>query len=238
MTAFTRELRELRVGLSSGLSEDDFVSRVLAECASGPERASDPAPTPTRHWRYGVPLAAAACVGLAVAAWPGTQPPETPAELGMVAARGSGNAGLSATVQAFVGHAAPGAPPPLLEGAELGPGDGILVRYSNPTARDVYLMVFALDERGSVHWLHPAYLDEATNPLSLRLAAGTTERVLPEVAEPEAPAPGALRVYALLSATPLDVKRVEARLADRTRAVAELFSEAEVEEWRCTWQAR
>jgi hypothetical protein len=158
--------------------------------------------------------------------------------VGTVAARGNGNAGLSATVQAFVAHAGPGAPLPLLEGAELRPGDGILVRYSNPTARDVYLMVFALDERGSVHWLHPAYLDEATNPLSLRLAAGTTERVLPEVAEPEAPARGALRVYALLSATPLDVKRVEARLADGARPVTELFSETEVEEWRCSWQAR
>jgi hypothetical protein len=155
-----------------------------------------------------------------------------------VAARGNGDAGLSATVQAFVGHAAPGAPPPLLEGAELRPGDGILVRYSNPTSRDVYLAVFALDQRGSVHWIHPAYLDAATNPLSLRLAPGTTERVLPEIAEPDSPAPGALRVYALLSATPLDVKRVEARLGDKTRSVAELFSEAEVEEWRCSWKAR
>ena len=35
-----------------------------------------------------------------------------------------------------------------------------------------------------------------------------------------------------------DVKRVEARLGDTTRSVAELFSEAEVEEWRCSWQAR
>jgi hypothetical protein len=236
MTAFARELRELRVGLSSRLSEDDFVSRVLAECANEPQPA--PAPAPTGAWRYGVALAAAACVGLAVAAWPGTRPPESPPGLGTVAARGNGSAGLSATVQAFVGRAARGAPPPLLEGAQLRPGDGILVRYSNPTARDVYLMVFALDERGSVHWLHPAYLDAATNPFSLRLAAGTTERVLPEVAEPEAPAAGALRVYALLSAAPLDVKHVETRLADGTGPVAELFSEAEVEEWRCSWQAR
>lgn len=238
MSAFARELRELRVGLSPRLSEDDFVRRVLAECANEPERALGLAPAPTGRWRYGVALFAAACVGLAVAAWPATQPPESARGPGLVAARGNGNAGLSATVQAFVGHAAPGAPPPLLEGAELRPGDGILVRYSNPTAHDVYLAVFALDQRGSVHWIHPAYLDAATNPLSLRLAAGTTERVLPEIAEPEGAAPGALRVYALLSATPLDVKRVEARLGDKTHSVAELFPEAEVEEWRCSWQAR
>jgi hypothetical protein len=238
MTAFARELRELRVGLSSRMSEDEFVSRVLTECANEPDRVVEPAQALTRTWPYGVALAAAACVGLAIAAWPVARPPEAAPGEGQVAARGNGNTGLSATVQAFVGHAAPGAPPPLLEGAELRPGDGILVRYSNPTAHDVYLAVFAVDQRGSVHWIHPAYLDAATNPLSLRLAAGTTERVLPEIAEPEGAAPGALRVYALLSATPLDVKRVEARLGDKTRSVAELFSEAEVEEWRCSWQAR
>jgi hypothetical protein len=68
VTAFARELRELRVGLGPRLSEDDFVRRVLAECASEPERVLDLAPAATGRWRYGVALAAAACVGLAVAA--------------------------------------------------------------------------------------------------------------------------------------------------------------------------
>jgi hypothetical protein len=124
-----------------------------------------------------------------------------------------------------------------LEGAVLHPGDGILVRYSNPLARDVYLMVFALDEQGAVHWLHPAYVSDATNPTSLKLAREVTERVLPEVAEPENPAPGALRVYALLSRAPLDVKSVEGKLQAGAAPVAELFPDAEVEEWRCTWRA-
>jgi len=65
-----------------------------------------------------------------------------------------------------------------------------------------------------------------------------TERVLSEVAEPENPAPGALRVYALLSRAPLAVKSVESRLEAGAAPVAELFPEAEVEEWRCTWRAR
>jgi hypothetical protein len=131
----------------------------------------------------------------------------------------------------------PGVAPALLEGAELGPGDGILVRYSTPSDRPAFLMVFALDELGDVHWIHPAYLHESDSPTSLELERGATLRVLDEVAEPENPAPGPLRVYALLSDAPLRVKEVEAKLATSRSPVHESFPEVEVEEWRCTWRA-
>jgi hypothetical protein len=99
-------------------------------------------------------------------------------------------------------------------------------------------MVFALDQRGDVHWLHPAYLNENENPSSLELAPHTDWRALDEVAEPESPAPGPLRVYALLTPAPLNVKDVEARLARKAQPVSALFPGLEVEEWRCTWHAR
>jgi len=89
-----------------------------------------------------------------------------------------------------------------------------------------------------VHWIHPAYLDEKSNPSSLKLEPSVTDRVLSEVAEPENPAVGKLQVYALLSPLPLDVKSVERKVVIGIQPVAELFPQAEVEEWQCTWVAR
>jgi len=240
MTRFADELRELRVSPSTALSDDDFVASVMAACTTEADapHAAKPGAVRAAIFGLGAALALAAALALRLGAWPSPTPTEgRAAGSGSFAARGA-EGGLAATVQAFVGHAAPGKAPPLLEGATLRPGDGILVRYSNPLARDVYLMVFALDEQRAVHWLHPAYVDENTNPTSLKLAREVTERVLPEVAEPENPAPGALRVYALLSRVPFDVKGVEHKLAFDTASVPELFPDAEVEEWRCTWHAR
>lgn len=248
MGRFAEELRRLRELPGAGPSADEFVARVMASCTTGVA----PAPEPTRPrrliWRFGSVLAVAAMFVLGVVSMrklrlTGTDSPAPSVALPAVTpsgvtARGGASDASPTTVQAFVGHAAPGAALPLLDGATLRPGDGILIRYSNPSARRVYLMVFALDEQRTVHWLHPAYLDESSNPTSLELAREVTDRVLPEVAEPENPAPGALRVYALLSATPLDVKGVESRLDAATRPIPELFPQVEVEEWRCAWLAK
>jgi hypothetical protein len=232
MSELAEELKKFRTGLEGGASDDDFVASVMAACSD--ERAGERAPSRRRIWPYASVLAAAACAVIGIGFWPRPAGRGTESE-GTIAARGALHDGLRATVQGFVGHAAPGAAPPLLEGARLRPGDGILVRYSNPAEQDAYLMVFALDERGSVHWIHPAYLNESTNPTSLKLAREVTNRVLPDVAEPEDAAPGLLRVYALLSHSALDVKSVESKLTGPSPSVADLFPEAEIVEWRCTW---
>jgi hypothetical protein len=233
MTELAEELKKLRYGLVGGATDDDFVARVMDRC-----RSEAPAPTPWRRLAraHGGALGAVAAVAAATVvllSWP-PRARDVEAPPSTVAARGDGRGGMRATVQAFVAHAGASAAPPLLDGATLRPGDGIVVRYSNPTAEQGYLMVFGLDERGTVHWLHPAYLDESSNPRSLPLVSGAEQQVLPEVAEPEDAAAGLLRVYALISRTALDVKSVERRLAEN-RDVAESFPEAEVEEWRCTW---
>lgn len=240
MSEFSEQLRQLRLGLADTPSADDFVDRVLEACAGDAPAASagvaKRAARPFRAgWLLGGVVAVAAGTLLGVGHWPSS--PADPMPSAFVA-RGASTSAISATVQAFVGHAVTGVAPPLLEGAELRAGDGIVVRYSNPAPRKVYLMVFAVDERAAVHWLHPAYLSESTNPTSLELEPGASERLLPEVAEPEAPAPGTLRVYGLLTSVPLDVKSVERRLTGRMSDVAAAFPEAEVEEWRCTWRAR
>ena len=235
MSLLAQELKRLRFGLDGGAADDDFVARVMDGCDHRPRAAAARPPSRRKVWSYGAALAAAAGVAIAVSSWPPHQPQSEAQAGGTVAARGNLDQGLRATVQAFVGHASPGSAPALLDGARLRPGDGVLVRYSNPSIEDVYLMVFALDDHGAVHWLHPAYLSESTNPTSLKLARQVTQRVLPEVAEPEDAAAGPLRVYALLSRVALDVKSVESTLTSSRKTVPELFPQAEVEEWRCTW---
>lgn len=232
MTEFAEELKELRYGLRGGVRDDDFVAQVMQRCES--VSAAPPAHRRRLARTYGGLLgaAAAAAVAIGVLSWPPARNGKARRET--VAARGDAHSASRATVQAFVGHGVAGAAPPLLDGATLRPGDGIVVRYSNPAAEQGYLMVFGLDERGTVHWLHPAYLDGSTNPRSLPLAVGAEQQVLPEVAEPEDAAAGPLRVYALISRSALDVKGVERRLAEN-RDVAVSFPEAVVEEWRCTW---
>jgi hypothetical protein len=238
MSEFAEQLRELRHPPESAMASELFVARVMAACSEEVPVAAAVTRRPARSLLTATALlAAAAAAVLALGRW--SVPPtidSRPGEDGLVA-RGVAAARHSATVQAFVGRAAPGSAARLLEGAELGAGDGILVRYSNPGTERVYLMVFALDARHEVHWLHPAYLDAASDPSSLELRQGVMGQALEEVAEPENPAPGALRVYALLSSQPLTVKAVEAALATKQRPVHELFAEAEVEEWRCTWRA-
>ena len=68
------------------------------------------------------------------------------------------------------------------------PGDGIAVSARNGHRElPVYLMVFAVDARGEVHWIVPAWSDPAETPRSVRLAPGGE---LPEPAgrTPDAPA--------------------------------------------------
>jgi hypothetical protein len=114
-------------------------------------------------------------------------------------------------------HPPPGAPlsRPLAAGERLHPGDGIAVTARNGHRElPVYLMVFAVDARGEVHWIVPAWSDPAETPRSVRLPPGGG---LPEPTgrTPEAPAPGKLRVMTLLSRAPLDVRAVETILQDR-----------------------
>jgi hypothetical protein len=234
MSQFAEALRLLKTSPAASLADDDFVARVMRACAEPPRALPQPRRRPAFVVYATTTLAVAAVIAL-LATRPSAPGNDLAARGGSVAARGAG--ARATTVQAFVGRSLPGVAPALLEGAELGPGDGILVRYSTPSDRPAFLMVFALDELGDVHWIHPAYLHESDSPTSLELERGATLRVLDEVAEPENPAPGPLRVYALLSDAPLRVKEVEAKLATSRSPVHESFPEVEVEEWRCTWRA-
>jgi hypothetical protein len=125
-----------------------------------------------------------------------------------------------------------------IEGAELHASDGITVRYWNPSDEPAFLAVFALDTAAAVHWIYPAYLRAADNPQSIRLQHSIEGKIMGEAVEPESPAPGRLRVVALLTPEPLSVHDVEARLAHDGQRLINTFPEARVHEWNCTWVER
>lgn len=76
-----------------------------------------------------------------------------------------------------------------------------------------FLMVFAVDEKGSVYWYYPGFRREGENPRSvaIRNTAGPTD--LPDEIR-HSLSPGKLRIVALFSAQPLEVSSVEAKIAE------------------------
>ena len=122
---------------------------------------------------------------------------------------------------------------PLRAGARLSAADGLAFRYDNLSREQLYLLAFALDREGEVHWFYPAYLSASSDPLGVPLAAGVRGRLLPEVTRPEGVPPGPLRVVTVVGRRRVSVKQAERRLAghDPGRPVAPLFPGAATEEW-------
>jgi hypothetical protein len=92
----------------------------------------------------------------------------------------------------------------------------LLGSYRNAdTTGAVYLLAFAVDARGAVHWLYPGYTEAGQNPASLLLAPRRDETPLPETVVLDAPAPGPARLLTVLSREPLHVSDIESLPADK-----------------------
>jgi hypothetical protein len=144
--------------------------------------------------------ATAVCLGLAFA------PRERPAHDFRAKSAGQAiDSGRWAGVQAYRVRA--GTPERL--GETLAASDGLLFSYTNlgkePLAS---LMIFALDSSGEVHWFHPAYEREGTNPASISIQKGAAQVPLAELIEDRFPS-GPLTIHALFSNEPLRVLEVE-----------------------------
>ena len=86
--------------------------------------------------------------------------------------------------------------------------DGILFAYSNPRADLNYLMVFAVDAHGGVHWYYPAYERPGKNPPAARIRTGAVGVELgEEIRHPFQPGP--LRMFALFLPRPMFVDEIE-----------------------------
>jgi hypothetical protein len=131
-----------------------------------------------------------------------------------------------------------------IDSQPLSPGDAFAVRFVNPGQAKYYLAAFALDAAGAVHWIYPEYADGTTDPRSILLPAAQQETLLPQLVEPDGPAPGPLRVVALLTSEPVSVKQVETALREVpsglpvARALSSTFPRPLIREWRSSWDAR
>jgi hypothetical protein len=82
--------------------------------------------------------------------------------------------------------------------------------YLNVRGAHRHLMVFGLDAGGEVRWYYPAYEQRGTDPQSIAIRPGRHQ--LPDEVKHPLPA-GPLMIYALFSATPLRVSRIEKMVA-------------------------
>ena len=164
------------------------------------------APRPVRAWASGLMLVAtAACAALLVL--PRLQSEE--AGDGFTARGGTPPAvALPAPLQVY--RALPdgrGAEPVT---SSVRADDALAFAYRNPLGLP-HLMVFGVDEAGSVYWYHPAWTDAAKDPQAVPARPGGGPHELPEAVRH--PLTGrTLTVYALLARAPMTVTQVEALL--------------------------
>jgi hypothetical protein len=97
----------------------------------------------------------------------------------------------------------------LANGAGVRQGDAYALKYRNLLGEPAYLLAFAVDAAGTVHWITPPYLDPKDNPASVALASSAAEAPASSAMQLDGPAPGPMRFVAILTKAPLHVLDVE-----------------------------
>jgi hypothetical protein len=95
--------------------------------------------------------------------------------------------------------------------------EGILFGYSNPGPDLSYLMVFAVDVEGGVHWYYPAYQEPGRNPAASEIRTHALGVELGEEIRHALPI-GPLRMFALFLPRPLRVEEVEGLVSEAWRS--------------------
>jgi putative zinc finger protein len=83
---------------------------------------------------------------------------------------------------------------------------------------DSYLLLFAVDARGDIHWLYPAFTDAHSDPEAVRLPFSAGETAMPDSVALEHPALGTLRVFSVLSPRAAHVSAIESLPRDQLHA--------------------
>jgi hypothetical protein len=125
-----------------------------------------------------------------------------------------------------------GQPRRLGPGDELPRGVPVVASYSNIDPGAAYLLAYAIDGRGEVHWLYPAFTSPGGDPEALRLDGAVVQRALPDSAVFEDVPAGALRFVTVVTRQPHRLSEIEAaRPEDRTpEAVRRRWPDARVDE--------
>jgi hypothetical protein len=204
LRALTRSIGEM----DEELAEIDLVPDLHRAIAAEPE--------PARRWRLFPALAAVsvACL-LAVAGtlvWMATR--DTPRPSDAYRVKSAAPAGIQtnrwAGMHVYLLTAEGGTRP--LE-KKLPGNASLLFGYTNlgenPFSR---LMIFAVDQKGSLFWFHPAYLKEGSDPVSIQIRPDQAGIELPEAVQHDFE-PGPLVLYALFTRRPLRVSTIEDQIS-------------------------
>lgn len=125
-----------------------------------------------------------------------------------------------------------GQPRRLAPGDRLPSGVPVVASYSNVDPAPAWLLAFALDARGEVHWLYPGWIDATQDPAAVRLEGSVVQRALAESVVLEEVPDGPLRLVTVVTRAPRRVSEIEAALpADRTpEALRRRWPDARVDE--------
>jgi hypothetical protein len=204
--ALTRLVADLRAPIAwpGGPPGPREVARVIA-------RLDAPVAPPHRAWPR-LALAGAAIAGAVAiaAAWPergGEFTPRggaAPLTAGHVTAEAIDRE-VGTTLFALGVHAEP-----LAAGARVSPATAFVLGYRNLSrAVPLFVLAFAVDASGEIHWLYPGFTAAGDDPAALPLATSEATRLLPDSVVLDGVAPGPLRVIVVVGAERLRVSAIE-----------------------------
>lgn len=112
-------------------------------------------------------------------------------------------------------------PRKLEAGSVLSPATPMVASYHNVDTAAAYLLVFALDMRGEIHWAYPGFEDAKSDPAAVRLEPLQMNKVLPDSVMLDELSAGPLELVTFISRESIHVSRIES-LPVPERSVARL----------------
>jgi anti-sigma factor RsiW len=211
--------RRLITDLAAPIADanDDRVAQLMRRLATAPAR---PAPS-GRTWWLGGGVALAACAALAVVV--ATRAPDTDAVIDARARGADHRDDRAATAIArHVGVAAYTSPARvrLHDGDRVAADTAYVISYRNlDRAAPLYLLAFAVDAGGAVHWLYPGFVDPAADPPAIALPVADTDAWFADSVAFDDVAPGPLRIVTIVLASRPRLSAIEQLSPDqRSRA--------------------
>jgi len=121
----------------------------------------------------------------------------------------------------------PSGPEALGANETIRPNSELAFAYANPAGRD-YLMIFAVDGAGDVHWYYPAWEDAAENPVAVAAHKSATPVRLRDAIQHDLDGQS-ITLFGLFADEPLTVRTVEQKLfaARKRETTANALNNAE-----------
>jgi hypothetical protein len=178
-------------------------------------------------WAGGVSLAAALLIWVAT-----SQKPPLTTEGELMARGGTETPSLSRDIALSL-YAQQQTLRALSPGSRVRPDVALTAGVGNLAAQTAYLLLFAVDARGQVHWIAPEYTQAGSDPPALSITPASPERPLPSAAVFDDLAPGRLRVVAVITRELTHVSAIEALTTEQLGAAALMkrFPHAEIRQF-------